>query len=192
MLNSNQLFLHTLKDLEDRSKSSDPYTILGISGLLRKLLLDDHPLLDQVNREFGHRLTFRVLESESVDQLKANGVIYYDVVDGLDPDAPTSNKDIFLDLKRDAFLKKLVAFSNGTPITIQDIIKYEANIGGGGVHAPSEPREYTHATLKAVNQTISLKGYSVSVYHLRSIAKLVLRAIEPLRASVENTITDKS
>ena len=42
------LFLKTLEDIESRLTQKDPYEILLIAGLLRKLFLDDHPLVDQV------------------------------------------------------------------------------------------------------------------------------------------------
>lgn len=40
------LFLKTLEDLEKRVNQQDPYQILGASALIRKLFLDDHPLVD--------------------------------------------------------------------------------------------------------------------------------------------------
>ena len=186
MLSANQLFLRTIVDLGNRSISSDPYEILGISGLLRKLLLDDHPLLDQVNREYKHRITFRVIECKSPDLLKAEKTIYYDVIDALDPDAPINSDDVVLHLKKDAFLNKLVAFFNDSPITIRDIIKYEANIGGG-VHAPNAPKDETHNNIRDLNRLFVLKGYSVTTYHLRLIAKVVLLALKPLALAINES-----
>jgi hypothetical protein len=44
MPDHSELFLHTLKDLERRIESEDPYEILGISALMRKLFLEKHSL----------------------------------------------------------------------------------------------------------------------------------------------------
>ena len=54
MLDSATLFLKTVEDLERRLLERDPYEILLIAGLIRKLFLDDHPLVDRVNSE--HRV----------------------------------------------------------------------------------------------------------------------------------------
>jgi len=42
-----KLFLNTLRDLEGRLEAKDPYAILGAAGLIRKLLLDDYPLVHE-------------------------------------------------------------------------------------------------------------------------------------------------
>jgi hypothetical protein len=46
------LFCNTLTDIEKRLAETDPYEILMISSLIRKLFLDDFPLVDQVNQEY--------------------------------------------------------------------------------------------------------------------------------------------
>ena len=55
-----QLFLDTLRDLEQRVSAQDAYQILGISALIRKLLLDGYPLIDQVNRERRLKIWFEI------------------------------------------------------------------------------------------------------------------------------------
>jgi len=42
------LFLKSLEDLERKSQSQDWYDMLLISGLVYKLLYDDHPLVDEM------------------------------------------------------------------------------------------------------------------------------------------------
>ena len=44
-----RLFVHALDDLERRAAATDEYEVLMAAGLLRKLLMDAHPLVDQVN-----------------------------------------------------------------------------------------------------------------------------------------------
>jgi hypothetical protein len=64
------LFLRTLDDLEARIRPGiDEYEVLLIAGLLRKLLLDDPPLIDQVNRERKLRLRFVINARPPVWQL---------------------------------------------------------------------------------------------------------------------------
>ena len=56
-MDPDQLFLRTLGDLEQRAATTDEYGALLAAGLLRKLLMDSHPLVDQVN--LNHRLKLR-------------------------------------------------------------------------------------------------------------------------------------
>jgi hypothetical protein len=49
-----QLFLSTLADLERRAAATDEYEALLAASLVRKLLMDAHPLVDRVNAV--HRL----------------------------------------------------------------------------------------------------------------------------------------
>jgi hypothetical protein len=49
-LDRETLFLHTLDDLAPRTRpGTDAYTVLMAAGLLRKLILDEPPLVDLVN-----------------------------------------------------------------------------------------------------------------------------------------------
>ena len=80
-----ELFLRTLEDLETRIKATDPYEILGASALIRKLLLDDYPLLDQVNRKYHRKIYFKVGVSAKRPP-NFPKPIFSTIQDGLDPD----------------------------------------------------------------------------------------------------------
>jgi hypothetical protein len=80
-----RLFLTTLRDLRFRVDTQDPYLILGSSALIRKLLLDDYPLPDQVNRKYRLKVSFEVTQPRvpppGIPEPKL-----LSVQDGLDPD----------------------------------------------------------------------------------------------------------
>ena len=59
MTDAEALFLRTLEDIEKRLAQTDPYEVLFIAALVRKLFLDDFPLLDQVNRSHKVKLAFQ-------------------------------------------------------------------------------------------------------------------------------------
>jgi hypothetical protein len=59
-MQADQLFLRTLEDLDRRTTAADEYEALLAAGLLRKLLLDETPLLHQVNRYRRERIRFRI------------------------------------------------------------------------------------------------------------------------------------
>jgi hypothetical protein len=50
-MNRDEPFLETLDEIDGRLQfNQSAYNLLMVAGLLRKLLLDDNPLVDQVNR----------------------------------------------------------------------------------------------------------------------------------------------
>jgi len=187
LLTPDALFLATLQDLERRQQSEEPYDILGMAGLLRKLLLDAEPLIDQVNRTRRLKIRFRIVPGRrSLDALRASGPTYYDIGDCLDPSFVDITPQEAVDLTRDQFLSTLVNYVLGQAITVRDIITFEANVAGG-VHAPSSPREPAHMGLDVARQQIIMKGQSVSLYHLRNIGRVVARALQPLKSTVEGS-----
>ena len=50
-MDKTSLFLKTLEDIKKKMNSRDGYEIFMIFPLLRKLLIDDYPLIDQVNEK---------------------------------------------------------------------------------------------------------------------------------------------
>ena len=57
-MNRDEPFLETLDEIDGRLQfNQSAYNLLMVAGLLRKLLLDDNPLVDQVNR--SRRLKIR-------------------------------------------------------------------------------------------------------------------------------------
>jgi hypothetical protein len=59
-MQADQLFLRTLEDLDRRTAVADEYEALLAAGLLRKLLLDETPVVHQVNRYRRERIRFRI------------------------------------------------------------------------------------------------------------------------------------
>jgi hypothetical protein len=112
-----QLFLDTLRDLEQRVSAQDAYQILGISALIRKLLLDGCPLTDQVNRERRLKIWFEI----GLPQKSPPGFpqpLFYSRQDGFDPDtAPpgTERKKV----SRDGLLSARVLTIEGKDYTVQ-------------------------------------------------------------------------
>jgi len=185
ILTPDDLFLATLHDLEQRQRSEEPYQILGMAGLLRKLLLDAEPLIDQVNRTRRLKLRFRIIQGRhSLETLRSLGVTYHDIGDCLDPSYIDSQANEAAELTRDQFLSTLVNYIAGQAITVREIVTFEANVAGG-VHAPGSPTEPAHVGLDAARRQIIMKGQSVSLYHLRNIGRVVAKALQPLKAAIE-------
>ncbi len=173
------LFMKTLEDIEARLNQNDPYDILLIAGLLRKLFLDDNPLVDQINRAHRIKLQFEVTASfNKPEDGDKNSV--WSMQDGLDPETAAPGKKR-LSLSRDQFLQAVVAMVHGTSYSVRDVVQYEANVAGA-VHAGSAKTEKEKA-LQALGQ-LSLGGYQPALRQLLAIARVTLKALAPLRSAV--------
>ncbi len=179
-----QLYLKTLNDLNNRIISHDPYEILGVSALIRKLFLDDHPLVDQVNREHKLKFVFKVCLPSS-NLFGMPGLEVYTIQDGLDPDTSRPGKPTS-QLGRDHFFRIIVLVINGEKYTIKDVILFEANIMGG-VHADA-PKLEKEKILKTLNDELSIGGYASSLRQLQAIARVVIKALAPLTLSVKSKL----
>jgi len=60
LLNHEELFLETIKDLRSKTRSKKPYHLIRACGLCRHLLLDESALAHQVNRRYKLKITFRI------------------------------------------------------------------------------------------------------------------------------------
>ena len=183
MIDSATLFLKTLEDLEKRLHETEPYEILLIAGLLRKLFLDDHPLVDRINASVRMKLVFVVGIPEQTPKPDST-VMFWSVQDGLDPEtgAPFRKPR---ECSRDQFFSSVVSIAAGHAYTIRDIVQFEANVVGA-VHAGS-PRSEKDAALHQVDSTLSIGGYGSSLRQLLAIGRVALKALHPLREAVRGT-----
>ncbi len=179
-MDANSLFLKTLEDIRSRLTQSDPYEILLIAGLLRKLFLDDHPLVDQVNREHRIKLQFEVTASinRPVDGDKNS---LWSVQDGLDPETALHGKERLV-LSRDQFFQTVVAMVFGPSFTVRDVIQFEASVAGA-VHAGA-PKTEKEKALDMVGKSIGIGGYAPTLRQLLAIARVSLKALAPLSAAI--------
>ncbi len=180
MTEEENLFIKTLADIQKRLGEVDPYEILMISGLIRKLFLDDFPLVDQVNRKHQKKIVFEV--AVPLNRPKDEPMpIFWTIQDGLDPDTalPFKHRQ---QLKRDQFFQTTVAIINARPYSVRDVVLFQANVMGG-IHVGSPKADKEHV-LKQIDQTISVGGYASSLRQLKAIGRVVLKALAPLRQAV--------
>jgi hypothetical protein len=174
------LFLSTLHDLESRILDTDEYNVLGSSALIRKLLIDDFPLVDQVNRQYRLKLLFEISESNpSIPGVPEPTV--WSVQDGLDPETSRPGKPRKV-VNRDQLLGTVLAVVNGKSYSLREIVLFEANIMGG-VHVGS-PKEEKERVLQALNSTLAIGGHRASLRQLQAVGRVVLKGLEALRAAI--------
>ena len=180
MIDTDTLFLRTLSDIEQRLSGRDPYEILLIAGLVRKLFLDDHPLVEQVNVKHRLKLTFEINAPSSLLERLPPPTLWT-IQDGLDPDtSPFPQRTM---VTRDQFFKTVVTIVNQHEYSIREVVLFEANVVGA-VHAGAPKKDKEHA-LHEVDRHISVGGYASSLRQLLAIARVVLRALAPLRDAVK-------
>jgi hypothetical protein len=177
-----RLFLRMLDDLEKRVEHHDPYEILLGSGLIRKLLLDSYPLVDQVNRRYRERIIFEVGEPFPWRKIGPIPVLVT-LQDGIDPDAlrPGGPRQY---LNRDEFLNFPIATVGGRDYSLREIVLFEAHIMGG-VHS-GVPKEDIDKVLHTINATFQVGGYRATLRQLKGIGRVILKALSPLRSAIQN------
>lgn len=184
MIDTETLFLRTLTDIEQRLSAIDPYEVLLIASLIRKLLLDEHPLVDQVNSKHRLKLAFEITAPGSDLPPSVPRPTAVSAQDGLDPDTapPFLKRQV---VSRDVFLKTTVAKVNEHEYSVREIVLFEANVVGA-VHSRAPKHEKEHA-LNVIEQRVSVQGYAPSLRQLKAIARVVLKALAPLRDATQKS-----
>ncbi|MDA1330530.1 MAG: hypothetical protein DWG76_06775 [Chloroflexi bacterium] len=179
-----ELFIETIGDLKKRLESTNEYEILGISGLLRKLLIDNNPLVHQVNRNYKKKLDFEISVDQFFENLDKPGIPrpeMYFVQDGIDPETSRPGK-ASKSVGLQALLATPVMLIKEKVYSVKDIVKFEANVMGG-VHSgyPDSSQEQ----ISVISAEISIGGFRASLRQLKAIGRIVVRALEPLILQIE-------
>lgn len=183
-MNSDNLFLRSLDDLHLSINSGDEYEVLRAAGILRQLFLDGSAsLVDKVNRNHKLQLRFRVNKPSFSCVADVPKPDVWSAVDSIDP-RRSLNLNTATDLKRDAFLRLCLGRVQGQDYLVVDIIKFTANVAGG-IHAGS-PKDAKEKALEKLRGLYVFSELNILLMHLRSIGRIVLEALHPLRDRVLN------
>ena len=184
-MDAERLFLNTLADLERRAEASDEYEVLMSAALLRKLLMNGLPLMDQVNQKHRLRLRFPINGVTPYEELVLEDrPVYWSLEDALDPELDhPPGLQAPQDATRDQLLGRRVMVVKGQTVTVRDLIDQLAHIEGA-VHSGS-PREQREATLKEASREVFVGGLPAGLRQVRAVGRVVLRGLAPLREAVE-------
>ncbi|WP_146060520.1 hypothetical protein [Amycolatopsis sp. CA-128772] len=180
-VDAKQLFIHTLQDLEERTQSTDEYTILMSAALLRKLLFDELRLIDQVNRTHKLKIRFRINGVSPIEQFNYdNPPVFYIIEDAFDPDSPFTFSPY--DATLDQFANRRIMYSNANWITVRDAVNYFANIAGAVHHGPAKNvRQHALDAAAAFYGHQELPG---ALHQMKLIGRLTIEGLDPLRKAV--------
>ena len=175
-----QLFLRTLEDLEARLKSRDWYEILHISVLLRRLVLDQNPLMDQVNRERRQRIKFTVNDRP----FPPPGPIpdFHSVEDGFDPDTSVPHLRKPIEVSKGGLLSRPLIIYEGHTYTVKELIQHTAYVRG--VLHTGEPKNQKQIALQECRQIWEIGGLEAGLRLLQTIGRVVRKGLEPLRRQI--------
>jgi hypothetical protein len=150
-------------------------------GSVQKLLLDDTRLVDAVNRSRRIKYRFRANERQPPDD---PSLVFWSIQDGLDPDtaAPLRTNNV-RDLTRDKFLAVTIMVVRGERLTVADVLRYLANVAGA-VHSGS-PTTTKEMALASLASSIQVGGYTPEVRSLLAVARVVTKALQPIRRAIE-------
>lgn len=157
----------------------DNYEIVKVGAILRQLVLDQTPLIHKANNQYRLKLRFVIN-----DIFPARPPIQPDahfVAAGFDPSMlsiPAGTKSVSLD----RFLGLEILNTKTHSFTIREIIKYAAN-KAGGVHY-GETLDAREAELLRTLDQIEGIGVPAIGYALRSISRIVLTTLTPLRQAI--------
>ena len=180
-MDAEELFIHTLQDLEQRMATSDEYMILMSAALLRKLLVDGGRLMDQANRTYRLKLRFRISDVSPFEKLiLEENPIFWSIEDALDPESPFAYKPF--DATRDQFLGRRIMRFNGHWITVGDVIDQLANVEGA-VHS-GDPDTDRQRAIQAAGKFYSRAGLPGIVSQVRLLGRITVRGLNPLRDAV--------
>ena len=151
-----------------------------ISSLLRKLLLDDSPLIHQVNQDRKLKISFIVNDRQP--PIGDKSLVFWSMADGFDPDTSVPHLRKPLEVNKDQLLKRQIMIINGETITVLDLIKFLNNVQGG-VHA-GRPENIKETTLQEAQKYLGIGGLPAGIRSILSISRVVIKGLEPLRATI--------
>lgn len=166
-----QLFIDSLRDLDQKVIAQTGYALVRAAAILRQLLLDSQPLVHLVNRKYGHKLIFEVRPYQTPPSLP---VMFHrrDMNPEIFPGAKTNAVAL------DEFLALPVLHCGNVTSTAKDLIKACAN-AKGGVHwgNAGSPREQR---ILDVDQQLAPGPLDASLIGIANIGRVVLRGLRPV------------
>jgi hypothetical protein len=187
-MDTDRLFLATIDDLNTRVQPGLPeYDVLMAAPLLRKLLLDDRPLVHQANTSRRMKIRYRINTRRPLWQLAGSPrPTFWSIQDGLDPESALPFV-LPSEVDHDTLLRHVVMLVGDHDVTIRDLILQISNVSGG-VHAGS-PKTDKAAILQQMSEEFRIEGYQPDVRALQAITRVVLRGLRPLYEQVKQELS---
>ena len=188
-MDKDQLFIETLKDLDNKLNSQDEYENFMVVPLLRKLILDKNPLVDQVNQQRHIRVMYTINDvpdekiNEIISIIRTESSVHCFFSDEDLLDTSTVPCPRLIEVTKDKFLSRPVIRCGAQIITVRDLIQHAAHIQGA-VHLGMAKTEKDKA-LKQFDEFIRIGGLPAGLRQLLVIGRIIRKALEPLRSVIQ-------
>jgi hypothetical protein len=176
LISHEELFVNTVQDLRSKIRVNKEYHLIRACGLCRHLLLDETPLLHQVNRKYKLPITFNIKDFTaaplSLDYKGSGGRTILPIGE--------SKK-----VKLDEFLKTKIHYYGKNEFTVKEFIIAAAHFYGG-IHSgkPDIKQEYLSRLNKFYHRETN-----ISFWHINGICKVILKAMTPLENLIKKNIS---
>lgn len=169
------LLSHTLRDLKSRALSDDEYMMLGMAGVLRRTLLDQHAVAHLARDKSLPAPVFNYRESQPWPDPHRKGL-------WLPEPGQFRSREVSGTLKQ--FRAASIANALGSQITVDELIRHFAHVEGG-VHIGHADNE-KEKTMRAVFK-FRTDGWRHGLDLLADIAYVTVTGLEPLVAASSTT-----
>ena len=179
-LDASSLFLHTMDDLKHRSRDgSSEYDSLMAALLLRKLLLEENTITDQVNRIYRIPIIYTV--NAPMPWVYESKIKYQVLLlDDFDPD--TAQYTNIVNLKRSQFLNYEIMNLSPDSVSVHNLIDYVCHIEGS-VHV-KKPSTDLEIALAERRDTIRIDEKPFWAAALPAVGRIVHKALKPLEQAI--------
>jgi hypothetical protein len=180
-------FVWDIDALTKISANPTPQHLLDASVILRRLLIDDSPLIGRMASRTGLGLKFRIFSGNAQSDFQELAEDLMSIADlqyfGVNP-----NPGIFgekyaeehgLEVNLDKFLKTPMKFVHGKTITVYELIHYVANVGGGAHQGKPGAKRNAELIHQTANMLI-IDGSPYPLDALRAIISITVTAAQSI------------
>ena len=177
-----RLFLGTIADIDRMVQEGSWYAVIRAAGLLWQLLLDQRPLLHEVNRLYKKRVCFDIHNYDRKMRMPPPALEWID----LDPSS-FPDRDI-MTVSLDEFLNAPCLVYDGVKASVQDVISACANVRGGRHFGTlQEVRKIHRQSIIDLDGAVRMFGKEPSQLMVAGICRVSLRGLQPLVNAVMGT-----
>ncbi len=177
-MHADEHFLAVLDDMESCLASRNPYHLIRSMGLVRKLIIDSHGLVAQVNRERRLDVRFDVIPWAPMPASLPQPEFAFAIGEGKDFPGARGRVQV----KASQLLGLNAGVIHGEVFSVQDLVEYGAYVLGG-VHA-GQAKSAAHRALAAKDDQFALMRQGIVLTFLANIVRIVLDGLHPLRVAV--------
>ncbi|WPR73056.1 hypothetical protein SLW70_08045 [Flavobacterium sp. NG2] len=185
MKTEEKILLNIICDLQERFEKLTEYDLLKASGLIRQLIVDTNPIIEQVNKNYKLKIVYRVQKRFKMPagKIDEDGTIWKPLY-GMTFIAPKEDSSNIELLKKDEFFKYELLHYNGESFSVLDIIKICAN-KYGGIHY-DETKNQKELLIDTTHFGLTFNNSSSVLQSMYSIIEICLEAFNPLILQIKS------